>query len=745
MGKDLLNHYVDNMAYSRHYARIDKSQVKGYEMLARKDLEKWKDKVANGAFMLYTSKQKSGERMVNFRALQEKLIAMDYEKYPCGLEHFSLADSMFKKGRTAAGAECGIKQELKYEFRSSNVNTRLDKMLDGAWKVEDYWTDPAKQNLSIVRIKKRVEELIAKGFGSDESEINILSIFEELEEPPFGFMPNNVSAFVLGFVLKEYASNGYFLTNHKNTEEMTPTRMKDAIKRAIDEAATHSDEYRNEYIRKMSETQRNFLKFTSSVFDLSGVECDSVENVGRVLREKISKWSFPLWCVKFVLDAEPQLTSSKEDILFLIDLYCDLLNTSNSKNRLQEIEVANKIGEKVSSAISLQDDLSKLLTSENCRKGMIAYARQYREGKLVILSGKIGDGGAYIDAIKRRFTTDSKWLWNQDTVDSMIDDVILDYEIISESNKSLLPKCDSLSSVVSSWCRRLDNVHMPYSVIYKNVANGSLKALLEQFRNVKINGKIMDKKAFYKELSSHRVEFDDFYYNQLAVFKKACDFLLTGMDDDEVLQLMSNLKAGQFTKRDTDYFKYLENTIKEFKNESKKAQLKKLWSDKTGTKDPVDWSERYTTPLLCMFEDEELKYAKHMLTILLSPNSVDKEMEEALKYFNDVFPWERLNDSDARDSCFMERLVGDYAVMLPNVDEVRTVLRENVRFQVYDWTEEKSVKDCLKNMATKAYKIDGLEKVRAVINNMDSSQLREYLNELISNNLTVGIEILKNK
>lgn len=55
------------------------------------------------------------------------------------------------------------------------------------------------------------------------------------------------------------------------------------------------------------------------------------------------------------------------------------------------------------------------------------------------------------------------------------------------------------------------------------------------------------------------------------------------------------------------------------------------------------------------------------------------------------------------------------------------------------------VKNRLKVLAEKQYKLSGCERVQAIIDKMDATELRRYLNELIADNLTVGLEILKNE
>ena len=48
-------------------------------------------------------------------------------------------------------------------------------------------------------------------------------------------------------------------------------------------------------------------------------------------------------------------------------------------------------------------------------------------------------------------------------------------------------------------------------------------------------------------------------------------------------------------------------------------------------------------------------------------------------------------------------------------------------------------------LASKKYKTGGSEKVWSVVEKMDATELRLYLKDLISDNIKVGIEILKKK
>lgn len=743
MGADLFAQYVENMAYSRNYAQNDKQRALGFETQAKKCLTQWRQNISTGAFVLYTPENKSGIRVANLAALQDELRRINHQIYYCGLEQFNVIDNMFMKGPLAQGAECGITEELKSTFKSTNEKTSLATALEGAWKVPNYWTDPTKKSLPIVRIKQEVERVIAEGFSKASGRTSILSIYEALEEAPFGLMPSNIAAFVMGFVLKEYANSDYFWSNGSSSESMTSDKMKQMIANAINQKFSPAPKYKEEYIVEMSASQRCFLQCTSTVFHIPMAQCGSVESARDQMRIKMKGLTFPIWCVKSILN-DVQLESNAAQVSSVIDAYCGIANTANS-TQSSESDLAEQIGDIVNQDSSIIRDLERLLTNDMCRKGMLAYIDTYQGGILKSLATEIGDNGAYLDYVKQKFNADAaNWVWNPITADEKISDVILEYRIIAESNKSL-PKCICLRDVVIEWNKRSSNIKMPYDVLRKYV--GDLSSLLLQLHYIKQSGQLQEqnKQCFYDVLVTHRESFERFYKDQLPYFKQAAAMFIDEMDDQDVVGFFANIPTGQFIKSGTEYFQYIEKAVEDYMKTLKKEQLKKIWKDKTDTKDPSDWSDRYDTPILCMFDDMERGDAKSAFTTILAFSASDADISKAIAYLQNATFYDRLNDPDERDRCFMARVVGDYSVMLKSADEVRHNLVGSISEKAYYWMDNTTVKNRLRILAEKQYRLSGCEKAQAIIDKMDASELRRYLNDLISDNLTVGMEILKNE
>lgn len=743
MGQDLYEQYIENMAYSKYYAQNDKNRAVNFEKQASRCLNDWKQKIQSGAFMLYTSTNKNGVRLANLNALQEELKMIEHQKYYYGLSQYNVSDSMFVKGPLAQGANCGIRETLEGRFKSANEKTSLSTALQGAWKIENYWNDPSKKNLAIVQIKNKVEAMIQEGFLSSSGRISILSIFEVLEEEPFGFMPCNIAAFIMGFVLKEYAVSDYFWSNGSNSESMTIDKMKQMIANAINQRVTPNRNYKEEYIVAMSSEQKAFLNCTAKVFNISSANCGSIESARDQIRSKMKQLVFPIWCIKSLLNKE-KLNSSIDEISGVIDCYCGIANTGNIMNG-SESDLADCIGKYISANDSIVEDLLKLITNEKCKLGMLEYIHNYKDGKLELLARHINDNGAYIDSVKQKFNADAaNWVWNAETANEKIDDVILEYQIINESNK-YNPKAFTLHETIIEWNKKSSNIRIPYDVLKRSV--GTLGTFMEQLLVMQKIGTIQEqnKSRFYDVLLSEGENFVEFYKNQIQYFKEVTATFIEDLDDDDVEKLFQELPNGQYTKTSTEYFNYIERQVKIFLQNQARRKLQKLWLDKTQTKSPADWSSVYRTPIYCMFDEEERSKIRQIFRPFDDKSASEEMANATIEYLENADFYDKLANKIERDVCFRKYVIGEYSIMLSDVEVVRDYLSSHVTELPYAWLDNSSVRNKIKAMCDKEYQLHGKERAMTVIDGMDADEAKKYLCDLISDYPGVGMTIIMNQ
>lgn len=135
----------------------------------------------------------------------------------------------FTKGLTETQLKLTqAKQVARYGIGEAEVKGLIagceKNVLGMVWGRKDYWLAPELQNCPISIIKTKLEELIQNTF-TEHGRISIDEIYNFLQDE-FGFSPCNLSAFITGFLLKEYSKDPYRYINAEGyPEAMTPDKM----------------------------------------------------------------------------------------------------------------------------------------------------------------------------------------------------------------------------------------------------------------------------------------------------------------------------------------------------------------------------------------------------------------------------------------------------------------------------------------------------------------------------------------
>jgi len=741
LGKDGFEQYIEQMANSSFHRGKDNSLANQYDTLAKEVLKKWKDRIIAGEFLVYTKAFAiEGRRFVLIDDVYSELRQINLGKYPLGIENYKIIENMFVSSSLALGAKCGATEETSGTFRSANVATKLETALDGAWRVENYWE--SNKSLVISKIKIYLEKFIKDAFAL-EGKVSIVQIYDKLKDFPYGFMPCNLSAFILGFLLKEYANDIYRWSDGQISDNMSPDKLKEMIKEIIDQQNTPNNRYKEKYIVTMTEEERIFTSATAKIFNIPENQCASIEQIRDRLRSRMKELVFPIWCVKELLPTS-ELTVSCKIVEDLITAYSGVANSLNISTNRTELDIALDIGKIYIVNPPVVDDLVKLLTKENCRKGMLEYIKKYQDGQLVQLAEEICDAGAYIKVLKQKFdAADANWVWNIETANKKIQEVILEYSIVAESNK-YNTKMNSYEEAIQEWCEKLKLVRLPYDAIKNDLDD--IKLFLELLYSLKKSGIISDanKPKLLQMLQTKLKSFNEFWHSQSTLFKKVAAFYLEGLTDEQVEEIFKKIQSNVFVKDKSEYFKIVEETVNDYKNKLGKEKLKKIWREKTGTETPYEWSSKYKTPLMCMIDKDE-DIARKVFATVNRNNPNESEVKIALEFIDKATFFEKLQSEEQRNKCFLKKIINHYAVMLSDANEVREYLSDRLTSEPYDWYQSAEVERKIQQFAEHRYMTGGSDKALSKIEEMEPDRLKAYLKQLIKENVIVGMEIINDK
>lgn len=747
LGTKDFDRYIDQAGNAAYWNDKNKSQAQQYAANAKKILEDWCVRIMNGTFTVsYRGASDSDmNRPLSMQEMINTLKLINKEKYPDSLEvSFNVINNMYESNSMPLGVECGTTRQTKGTFKSANSATKLENALQDVWDVTEYWKD--RPHLLISKIKARVISTVDAGFDRD-GRVSIREIYDELKAAPFGFLPCNLTAFVIGFVLKEYVDDGkYTYSDGTTSSTLDVDHLRDMVSEILKEQTTPNQKYKDKYIVALTEEQKAFNKTTSIVFDIPPEYCSSIENTrGRII-EKMKRLPFPLWSVEHVIEGA-QIKTPKEDLIQLIELYIGLANTHNLAGGASESDIATRIGKTCIEHPTAKEDLQKLVTKDMCRAGMENYLRAFDDGRLLVLSQEIGDGGEYIRELEKKFSADSAtWLWNKDEADKRIGELILDYRIISESNK-IVSKCSTFRGAIDEWISKCRNIKVAYDAAKNDL--DELRPLLNMLYNIRRVGELREneKEKFLVVVRSSGETFRSFYtQGQIPLFRRVCSIYLEGLQEDDIAAIFDSIPQDMFTHEAKDYLLTVERCVKDYRNSQVAEQLRAFWREQTGTGTPREWSRKYQMPILWMITDD-INAARYAFETVNSSRPNENDVRKTREYFDrNMTLFDMLKSDEARNAAFAKNIDKTYSALL-SVDEIKEILagqKGRIGGEPYEWNNYVSVvNDILKPRAQNKYTIEGADKAQKIIDDMGIDDAKRYLRELIKDNMIVGIEIIK--
>ena len=385
-----------------------------------------------------------------------------------------------------------------------------------------------------------------------------------------------------------------------------------------------------------------------------------------VIRLGMKRLEFPIWVLKSILAGE-SLQTDTAVITDVIDKYLGIANIRNYGQNAAESDLANEIGRLMKKYPGLVSDLENLFVSQKCREGMKAYLDEYRGGELPALAIAIKDSGNYISEVKKKFNADeANWVWSPDTANVKIDEAIIEYSIIAESNTMIAPAA-TLTGCVRNWRDRTENFRISLEAMATEV--GDLKELLDILYAIRQNRDNtipeMKKKRFLELLREKKNDFNYLYSHQEEMFRRIARGWIGELSDEDITELFGTyMTTGVFCDASDKFFQTVESQVSAYTDAQRSKRLGKLWHDRTETKTPADWSRKYSTPILCMFDDSERQKAKEVFTILHKSKPSEAEFTTAEEWLKAGDFYDRLSSDAERDKCMRERVIGDFAALL---------------------------------------------------------------------------------
>ncbi len=719
--------------------KIDQNQRQLNITQAKTVIDTWKMKINSTQIKLY-SQNIAPIQLIGIGQFSLRLNETNAKIYPHGLENITSNDKMFSpSGYKETVPVMGMdKMAIPANFNYLQI-FKNSMAKDNIWHNATYFTTMPAHTLS--KMKMAVENLIAENFTA-RSSVAIIDIWNVLKEKPFGLLSCIGSAFVMGFLLKEYADSGYYRKDTiSNNVPLTHDNLADMIVGIIKGSIRNADSL---YIVQMTEEHKLFCKYSGEIFGLSSDKQNSIQDVMKGIKSKLPNTDFPLWALKHYIQKHDDLGLAAETIP-IIDLYCKFISTNKEPGQ-DETKIAEEITRLFKKDAGIKEYLRSMFNGNNLKIGMDYYISEHSP-QLVSLAANLGAGKEYIGEIKNKLVADSSWLWEKGDIDNQIKEVYLDYRLVDAVNKILSQPVSKIDDAVNAIRNRIDAIKMPYE-FFKNYCP-EIDRLFINLIKVYNTGSLkeINKTAFLTELEADAEGFNSFYSKQRQVFKTGINALVgRELSDEEIDYLYWHTDSKAIIiKPLEDYEQALIQALAEYQKNKKYDELLGKWKLASTTKSPAEWSINNKIPILCMFTDDvqEARWVFDIINIGKATASDDK-IEKAIAFLNTNKAVGLLNNMDRCDKVFKSYVCGEYDLLVSDVEEIKNLLIERLGNNVYDWFIQKDSMDkIIKEMATERYNATYYNAVFDKIDKLPPEQAKKYLKDLIKNEPLVGIKIMK--
>ena len=723
LGLEAFEQYVDYSAMSMYYSGNNGQQSKENAKKAKDVLERdWKDRIHDGQFIVFTYANQDGEKAAGAGAVHTIMQTIVLKRFK-HVQDFTkgLSETQLKLTTPKPVAKYGMGvMEIK-----GLISGCEKSVLGKFWSKKGYWKDEELAGEHIVIIKKSVDKMIDDAFKSS-GKISIGEIYDYLETT-YGFSVCNLSAFITGFLLKEYSSEPYrSMDAEGHRDSMTPDKLSEMIGNYIGKNPKAT------YIVNLTPEEKAFYELTENAWNITANTCSSPQQAGTLVLAKMRDLSYPVWCLEDMDTA---------GVFDLVKLYIKLVQSKGDKAH----DVANEIGKIAIQRPSSAQNLKALLTLDNCKKGMHIFLERFENGKLLNVAKEINAEDSVLSDIKKLFDVQYSALWIGSTGEDEIRKLITEYEVVMSTNIFLNVTVRSKEAAFKTWRETLKFIGFSCESIKAK------KPALDKFfynllRIANYEDMLPDNmKSFLDEMTNHNAEIRDVLGNTLAVFIDIYAPYLEGFTDTECEEIKNSITSEMFTISSTASNAIVKKAAEDYRKNQVKSQLYKLWSDKSGgSKNPRVWSEKYRTPILCCVNASLYAEAKKAFATLNSSTQSEADIKEALAFIKEADFFDEIASADYRDKCFAKRIIGDYTSLISDIDAVRDTL-ESTGISAYEWNDNPTIMSKVSSMAAAEYNAGGSDKVVDIIEGMNDAELKKWLTDIVRKDMGLGVKIIINR
>lgn len=507
------------------------------------------------------------------------------------VDHLGFQDPHFGNSSLQAYAKAGITFNGSAGPIANLVNTlRKNGVSDNL----DWFAQNPDHPLGAIHTLFEKKFANTVGRGGQQS---IRVIYIELKRAPYGLRYNALSAFVLGYCLRDILQKNYRWTNGQISNELDIDTLAEIIETVVKDDGENKIGNKEKEICRLSKEEKEFIKKVPMMFGTTPITNATVESVLSQIQSRVEAESakVPLWVLPEYVHAEND--PKAESIESILNDICIAFTTSSRGKVDDRVNAVKDIGNIILDDPDIVNEIAAYVKKENFIRAFEIYADKVNP-QLPVLAEQIGDlSHGYCRSILDRCQETAGWLWRQADISREMDDMLCEYEIILLAK----PLCgysefQEYKSVYNALKNAVtDTNHLPKQLIE------AFRPMLADFLSaMQGGGSAQDIKLALQQCFAdiQRLFFDHTKAESLSILKSKLPGVT--LDDSDLLKLLNEMVGG-FSLDESTFLTNIHVKIEDFTKHSVVLKIKDEWTRISGTATPAEWAIHNCMPARYIF------------------------------------------------------------------------------------------------------------------------------------------------
>lgn len=341
------------------------------------------------------------------------------------VDHLGFQDPHFGNSSLQAYAKAGITFSGTAGPIANLVNTlKKNGISDGAgWFAQN--PDHPFHAIHVL-FEKKFANTVDRG-----GQQSIRKIYIELKRAPYGLRYNALSAFVLGFCLRDTLQKNYRWTNGQISNELDIDTLAEIIETVVKDDGNDKIGSKEKEICRLSKEEKEFIKKVPIMFGAVSNSNATVESVLSQIQSRLEAESakVPLWVLPEYVREERDPKS--ELIATVLNDICIAFSTSSKGKVDDRVNAVKDAGNILLNDPGIVETIAGYVEKAHFIRAFEIYVDKVNPA-LSVLAKQMGDySHDYCSSILDRCQETAGWLWKQADISREIDDILCEYEIIS--------------------------------------------------------------------------------------------------------------------------------------------------------------------------------------------------------------------------------------------------------------------------------------------------------------------------